>query len=57
LDKKEIAEIILSMERLARSLQSSIWILQNSLEDLNRLGSLIAKINKEIEKLNEDGEQ
>jgi len=40
------------IEKIARSLQSAIWILQNTMDDLQRLGLAIADLNKGREKGN-----
>ena len=37
--------ISLLMEKVARSIQSSIWNLQNALDDLQRLGVVISTLN------------
>jgi len=42
-------EISVLIEKIARNLQSAIWVLQNTMEDLQRLGVLISEINRELQ--------
>jgi len=43
-------EIGILIEKIARNLQSAIWMLQNTIDDLQRLGIAIAELNKEGKK-------
>jgi len=43
-------EIGILIEKIARNLQSAIWMLQNTIDDLQRLGIAIAEVNKEEKK-------
>jgi hypothetical protein len=37
-------EISVLIEKIARNLQSAIWVLQNTMEDLQRLGISVSKV-------------
>jgi len=43
-------QIGILIEKIARNLQSAIWMLQNTMDDLQRLGLAIAELNKEEKK-------
>jgi len=45
-------EIAILIEKMARNLQSTIWILQNAIEDLSRLGVKIAEMNRQLQETN-----
>jgi len=42
-------ETAVLIEKIARNLQSAVWVLQNTMEDLQRLGLLISKLDKELQ--------
>ncbi|MHA1289088.1 MAG: hypothetical protein ACTSPB_17000 [Candidatus Thorarchaeota archaeon] len=42
-------EIAVLIEKIARNLQSAVWILQNAMEDLQRLGALISELNRKLQ--------
>jgi len=43
-------QIGILIEKIARNLQSAIWMLQNTMDDLQRLGLVIAELKKEEQK-------